>query len=96
MNCHSSVTRTSSYIGVTDNSALDFENLLKFMYSLRYQVDLYLSRKFKLNDCYSNFYFKKIYNQSYNHIIKMFHNQEYSILMLTDLFVNIFLLIKKW
>ena len=36
MNCHSSVTRTSSYIGVTDNSALDFEKLLKFMYSLRY------------------------------------------------------------
>ncbi len=62
MNCHSSVTRTSSYIGVTDNSALDFEKLLKFMYSLRYQVDLYLSRKFKLIDCYSNFYFKKIYN----------------------------------
>ena len=56
------MTVTSSYVEVTDNSALDFEKLLKFMYSLRYQVDLYLSRKFKLIDCYSNFYFKKIYN----------------------------------
>ena len=62
MNSHSSVTATSSYIGVTDNSALDFEKLLKFMYSLRYQVDLFWVESLKLIIAIAIFAFKKIYN----------------------------------